>query len=38
MEPSLKAIREGYRGHVEVKAQTLKAEVLFFFHGVNVRG
>ena len=36
MEPSLKAILEGYRGDIEVIAQALKAEVLFFFHGVNV--
>jgi hypothetical protein len=38
MEPSLKAILEGYRGHVEVIPQALKAEVLLFFHGANVLG
>jgi dethiobiotin synthetase len=38
MKPSLKPILEGYRGDIEVIAQTLKAEVLFFFHGVNVLG
>jgi hypothetical protein len=38
MEPSLKAILEGHRGHIEVIAQALKAEILFFFHGINVLG
>jgi hypothetical protein len=38
MKPSLKAILEGYRGHIEVIAQALKAEVLLFFHGFNVLG
>jgi hypothetical protein len=36
MEPSLKAILEGYRGDVEVIAQALKAEVAFFLHGINL--
>jgi hypothetical protein len=38
MKPSLKAILEGYRGDIEVIAQALKAEILLFFHGVNVVG
>jgi hypothetical protein len=38
MKPSLKAILEGYRGDIEVIPQALKAEVLLFFHGVNVLG
>ena len=38
MEPSLKAILEGYRGDIEVIAQALKAEILLFFHGLNVLG
>jgi hypothetical protein len=32
MEPCLKTILKGDRGDVEVIAQALKAEVLFFFH------
>ena len=36
MEPGLKPILESHRRHIEVIAQALKAEVLFFFHGVNV--
>jgi hypothetical protein len=36
MEPSLKAILEGYRGDIEVIAQTFKAEILLFLHEVNV--
>jgi hypothetical protein len=36
MKPGLKTILEGYRGDVEVISQALKAEVLFFFHRVNV--
>jgi hypothetical protein len=38
MEPSLKPILEGYRGDIEVIPQALKAEVLLFFHGLNVLG
>jgi len=38
MEPSLKAILEGHRGHIEVITQALKAEILLFFHEVNVLG
>jgi hypothetical protein len=38
MEPSLKAILEGYRGDIEVITQALKTEILLFFHGVNVLG
>ncbi len=38
MEPSLKAILEGYGEDIEVIAQALKAEVLLFFHGLNVLG
>jgi hypothetical protein len=38
MEPSLKAILEGYRGDIEDIAQALKAEILVFFHWVNLRG
>jgi hypothetical protein len=38
MEPSLKAILEGYRGDIEVIAQTFKAEILRPFHEVNVLG
>jgi hypothetical protein len=36
MEPGLKTILEGHRGDIEVIAQAFKAEILFFFHGVNV--
>jgi hypothetical protein len=38
MEPGLKAILEGYGGDIEVITQALKAEILLFFHGVNVLG
>ncbi len=38
MKPSLKAILEGYGGHIEVIAQALKAEILFLFHEPNVLG
>jgi hypothetical protein len=38
MEPGLKAILEGYGGDIEVMAQALKAEILVFFHWVNLRG
>jgi hypothetical protein len=39
MEPSLKAILEGYRGDIEVIAQALKAKISFFvLHGFNVLG
>ncbi len=36
MEPCLKAILEGDRGDVEVIAQAFKAEVAYFFHGINL--
>ena len=36
MEPSLKAILEGHRGDIEVIAQAFEAEVLFFFHEINL--
>ena len=38
VEPSLKAILEGYRGHVEVISQALQTEILVFFRWVNLRG
>jgi hypothetical protein len=38
MQPGLTAILEGYGGDIEVIPQALKAEVLLFFHGVNVLG
>ena len=38
MEPSLKAILEGYGGDIEVITQALKAEILLFLHGLNVLG
>jgi len=38
MEPSLKAILEGYAGDIEVITQALKAEILLFLHGLNVLG
>ncbi len=38
VEPGLKAILKGYRGHIEVIAQALKAEILFLFHEPNVSG
>ena len=38
MEPSLKAILEGYRGDIEVIAQALKAEVLISLHWLNLLG
>ena len=36
MEPGLKAILEGYGGDIEVITQALKAEILLFFHRLNV--
>jgi hypothetical protein len=36
MEPGFKTILEGQIGDIKVIAQALKAEVLFFFHRVNV--
>jgi hypothetical protein len=38
MKPSLKAILEGYGGDIEVITQAFKAEILLFFHGLNVLG
>ena len=38
MEPSLKAILEGYGGDIEVITQALKPEILLFFHEINVLG
>lgn len=38
VKPGLKAILKGYRGHIEVIAQALKAEILFLFHEPNVLG
>jgi hypothetical protein len=36
MKPGLKAILEGYRGDIKVIAQAFEAEVLFFFHEINL--
>lgn len=36
MEPCFKAILEGYGGDIEVITQAFKAEILLFFHGVNL--
>ena len=36
MEPCLKTILEGHRGDIEVIAQAFEAEVLFFFHEINL--
>ena len=36
MEPGLKTILEGHRGDIKVIAQALKAEVAYFFHGINL--
>ena len=38
MEPSLKAILEGHRRHIELISQALKAEISLFLHGANVKG
>jgi len=38
MEPSLIAILESHRRHIEVITQALKAEILLFLHEVNVLG
>jgi len=38
MEPCFKAILEGYGGDIEVITQAFKAEILLFFHALNVLG
>jgi hypothetical protein len=38
VQPRLKSILEGYGGDIEVTTQALKAEILLFFHGLNVVG
>jgi len=38
MEPCFKAIFEGYGGDIEVITQAFKAEILLFFHALNVLG
>lgn len=38
MKPCFKAILKGYRRHIEVVAQTLKAEIALLFHVSNVAG
>jgi hypothetical protein len=38
VEPSLKAILEGYRGHVEVISQALQTEIPSLLHAANMRG
>jgi hypothetical protein len=36
VEPCLKTILEGHRGHIEVIAQALKAKISSLLHEINV--